>query len=191
MSDSTWRLYIGKIPHDPKENYWVSFESDPKLQKSKGNIYARCVPCIHNLYEQLQAGKKEITLGTAYHCWKVTAIVKNIEEAMALLSEFEKRFPFGHIHGRFGSGRPEVSTKVVVFQAYNEKERDRLKNCIEECLKAMGSDAEVILTRACAILYHDLLGDSLEWQPVQPIKHPEKAGPLLEMIKELLYRSAL
>jgi hypothetical protein len=191
MGDSAWRLYIGKIPHDPKENYWVSFESDPKLQKSKGNIYGRCLPCIHNLYEQLKEGKKEINLGPAFNCWKITAIVQNIEEAMALLNEFEKRFPTGHVHGKFGSGRTDVETKVVVFQAYNEVERDRLKNAVEVCLKSMNSNAPVQLTRACGILYHELLGDSLKWQPITPIKHPEKAAELLEKIKVLLYRSAM
>jgi hypothetical protein len=191
MNESAWRLYIGKIPHDPKENFWVSFESDPRLQKSKNNIYGRCLPCIHNLYEQLQAGKKEITLGTAYNCWKITAIVNNVEEGIALLSEFEKRFPTGHVHGKFGSGRTDVETKVVVFQAYNEKERDRLKECVEVSLKALDIDTPVLITRACGILYHELLGDSLEWEPVAPIKHPEKAAELLEKIKVLLYTSAM
>ena len=54
------RIYLDKrVWRDSRDN-WVSFESDPKLRVTKTNIYGRCVPCITNLYQQLQEGKEEI-----------------------------------------------------------------------------------------------------------------------------------
>jgi len=56
------KIFLDKrVWRDSRDN-WVSFESDPKLRVSKQNIYGRCVPCITNLYQQLQAGKEEIEL---------------------------------------------------------------------------------------------------------------------------------
>jgi hypothetical protein len=191
MGKSAWQIYLGEIPHSEKEDYWVSFESDPALKKNKANIYGRCLPCIQNLYEQLQEGKKEIALGSAFDCWKITAAVRDMDEAIALLCEFEKRFPFGHVYGKFGSGRSDVKTKAVVFHAESKEERDRLRDALKECLQAVNGTTSVEISRGCAVLYHDILGDWRQWQPLTPIKYPEKAGRLLEMIKNLLYRSVM
>jgi len=191
MIDAEWHIYLGEIPHGREGNYWVSFESDPAMKVTKANIYGRCLPCIQNLYEHLCAQRREIKLGTAFHCWKVTAVVRDLDEAVELLTEFEKRFPQGHVYGKLGNGRPGAETTVVVFHAENEAERDRLKNALARCLESINADMPVQLSRGCAVLYHDILGDGSDWQPVTAIKHPEKAAPLLEKIKELLYRSAM
>lgn len=189
MRENAWHIYLGEIPHSDKENYWVSFESDPKLGKTNANIYGRCLPCIYNLYEQLQEKKKEIAPGNALHCWKITAIVKDLDEALLLLSEFERRFPSGHVYGKFGSGRTDVETKAVVFHAECETERDRIAAALELCLETVDRIMPVQISRGCAVLHYDILGDWQEWQPVTAIKHPENAAALLEKIKRILYRS--
>lgn len=192
MGQNNWRIYLGKIPYRKKGNYWVSFESDRSLKKTKANIYGRCLPCIYNLYTQLKAGRREITLGTAYHCWKVTAPVNGIDEGLSLLSEFEKKFPTGHVYGKLGSGRTESRTKVVVFHTETKAERDRIKKALKACLPAAtGKKGEVKISRACAMLYDDILGDWQEWRPRTPIKHPENKGPLLARIKKILYTSEM
>jgi len=191
MNKKDWRIYLGKIPYDKKGNFWVSFESDPGLKKTKDNIYGRCLPCIENLYQQLKDGCHEIVLGTAFNCWKITAIVIGFEECISLLNEFEKRFPLGHVYGKLGSGRPDSKTRVVVFHAENSKERDRLQTALKICLPEVNRDGEVIISRACGILYDDILGDWRQWKPIAPIKYPRNVRELLKRIKEMLYRSTM
>ena len=190
MGDGVWHIYVAEIPSGGEGNYWVSFESDPALKVTKANIYGRCLPCIQNLYEQLQEGRPEIALGTAFDCWKVTAVVRDLDGTLELLAEFEKRFPQGHVYGKLGNGRPGATTNVVVFHAENVAERDRLQDALSQCLEALGIDTPVQVSRGCAVLYHDILGEGSDWQPVTAIKHPENAAPLLERIKNLLFRSA-
>lgn len=191
MTDTEWHIYLTEIPSGREGNYWVSFESDPVMKVTKANIYGRCLPCIQNLYEQLQAGLQEINLGTAFQCWKITSVVRDLDEAMALLGQFEKKFPHGHVYGKLGNGRPGAATTVVVFHAESEVERDRLKGALAQCQESLGFSAPVQISRGCAVLYHDILGDGRDWQHVTVIKHPENAAPLREKIKNLLYRSAM
>lgn len=186
-----WQIYIGEIPQSSDGNYWVSFESDPSLKTTKANIYGRCLPCIQNLYEQLQAGKKAINLNQAYHCWKITAVVPGLDECLALLSEFEKRFPVGHVYGKFGSGRQDIRTKAVVFHAHSEVEKEQLRAALEQCLPCIEGSGPLQISRGCAALHHDLFGNGEDWQPVTPIRHPENVKKLLERVKNILYRSAL
>ncbi|MDY6972579.1 MAG: hypothetical protein SV775_09655 [Thermodesulfobacteriota bacterium] len=191
MNRPEWRIYLGKIPHAERGDFWVSFESDQALRKTKSDIYARCLPCIQNLYRQLKLGNAEITLGNAYNCWKITAIVEGIEECLSLLGEFEKRFPVGHVHGKFGSGQPDSETRVVVFHTENVQERDRIRQALEESLAEIDANGKVQISRACAVLYNFILGDWRHWQPTTPIKYPANAGILLERIKNILYRSVI
>jgi len=192
MTKHKWRIYLGKIPYKEKEKFWVSFESDPGLKKTKANIYGRCLPCIQNLYKQLKEGRTEIALGTAYNCWKVTAILNGIEECLSLLNEFEKRFPSGHVYGKFGSGREDSKTKVVVFHTETKAEQDRIRDALEKCLPAVTNNTgEIKISRACAVLFDDILGNWQHWQPTTRIKHPENVGPLLERIKRTLYLSEM
>ncbi|MEJ2096358.1 MAG: hypothetical protein P8Y38_04280 [Deltaproteobacteria bacterium] len=89
MQKDAWQIYMGEIPHSGGQPFWVSFESDPKLVKTRANIYGRCLPCIQNLYFQLQAGREEIELGNAFNCWKVTAVLKDLDQCLALLANWE------------------------------------------------------------------------------------------------------
>ena len=78
-----WHIYLRSIPYSDDVPSWVSFESDPRLTKTKKNIYGRCLPCIQNLYEQLKADRTAIDLGTAYHCWKITVVLQGIEQCLS------------------------------------------------------------------------------------------------------------
>ena len=191
MDNSAWHIYLAEIPSGREGVYWVSFESDRALKKTKSNIYGRCLPCIQNLYEHLRDGKGEIALGTAFHCWKVTAIIGGLDQALELLGEFEARFPDGHVYGKLGNGRPGALTNAVVFHTDSEIERDRLEAALNSCLESIAVSLPAQVSRACAVLYDDILGDWREWQPVMTIKHPEKAAALLERIRNMLYRSAM
>ena len=191
MSKTEWRIYLGKIPSSKNGNFWVSFESHPHLKKTKANIYGRCLPCIQNLYHQLKDGGTEIRLGTAYDCWKITAILDGIDECLSLLSAFEKRFPKGHVYGKLGSGRSDLKTCVVVFHVEDEPERDRIREALEICIPEVSRTGKVQISRACSVLYDDILGDWRKWQPVTPITHPENVDNLLRRLKRILYMSTM
>lgn len=182
------RIYLDRrVWRDSKEN-WVSFESDPKLRITKGNIYGRCVPCITNLYEQLQAGKEEIELKEAFHCWKVVAVLKDQEECLEVLREYEERFLGDRsVRGKFGSSQPATPTKVLMFHTEDEKEKDRLLKELEACVKRVNPEGKVFCQKACANLYDDLLGDWKAWKPVTRVKNLHVRPALIERIKKLLY----
>ena len=182
------RIFLDKrVWRDSRDN-WVSFESDPKLRVTKGNIYSRCVPCITNLYQQLQAGKEEIELKEAYHCWKVVAVLKDKEECLEVLREYEESFLEDHyVKGKFGSSQSSKSTKVLMFHIEDEKERDRIFKELQTCLQKVNPDANVFYQRACTNLYYDLLGDWREWKEVTKIKNPDNRSALIERIKKILY----
>jgi len=59
-----WHIYVAEIPHSEKGDFWVSFESEPDLKKTKANIYGRCLPCIQHLYEQLKQGQTRLILAS-------------------------------------------------------------------------------------------------------------------------------
>ncbi len=191
MDNAEWHIYVGEIPYSPEGNFWVSFESDPGLKKTKANIYGRCLPCIQNLYHQLQEGRAAITLGDTYNCWKVTAVLGNVDECLALLGEFEHRFPGGHVYGKFGSGRPGAKTLAVVFHAESEAERDRLQEALSVCLAAVSKWGEMLISKGCAVLYDDLLGDWRNWEPTTPIRHPENRERVLERVKKVLFTASM
>ena len=191
MDTSKCHIYLGEIPYCETGQFWVSFESDPRLQKTRYNIYGRCLPCIQDLYYQLQEGRKKISLGTAYHCWKVTAVLNGVEDCLDLLNEFEKRYRGEHVYGKFGSGRPNIKTKVVVFHTENVSERDNIHNTLKNCLQDWDRDGEILISRACAVLYDGILGDWRTWEPVTPIKYPDNVKPLLKRIKKTLFWSVM
>jgi len=182
------KIYLDKRVWRDSRDHWVSFESDPKLQVTKGNIYSRCVPCITNLYEQLQAGKDEIELKEAFHCWKVVAVLKNQEECLEVLKEFEERFLGNrHVRGKFGSSQPTKPTKVLMFHTEDEEEKERLLKELEVCVRKINPEGKVFCQKACANLYYELLGDWRDWKEVTPIKNPRVRTTLIEKIKKLLY----
>jgi len=49
----------------------------------------------------------------------------------------------------------------------------------------------VQVSRACAVLYADILGDWRKWKPVTRIKHPERVEALIDRIKKTLFRAVL
>ena len=186
-----WHIYLGEIPYSPEGSFWVSFESDPGLKKTNANIYGRCLPCIQNLYRQLQEGRTAITLGATYNCWKITAVLGNIDECLALLGEFENRFSGGHVYGKFGSGRPGAATMAVVFHAESEAERDRLQEALPACLAAVNESGPILISRGCAVLYDDLLGDWRSWEPTTPVRYPENRERVLERVKKILFTASM
>lgn len=176
------RLFAGK------RLKWVSFEATPSLEETKKDIYGRCVPCISNLYEQLQAGKTEIDLGPAYSCWKVVAVLASDDECMQMLAEFEKEFLGDRkIKGRFGSGDDQKTTRVIVFSAPDEEERERLHEEVSICSRRVSPEAQVFLHRGCAELYHELFGDSKRWRQIETIERPEAINDTLARIRKVLF----
>lgn len=183
------QLYFGKRSTG-KGGRWTSFEDDPRLLQTKGNIYGRCVPCMEELWRQLDEGKDAIRLGRAYHCWKVAAVLPGEEHCLRLLAAFEERFLLGHdrVYGRYGSASPESPTQVVVFNAYgNIAQRDRLQMEVALCLQEIDPTAEVFVNRACTNLYAELLGPWQAWEEETPLLCPEKAEAVKRRIKRLLY----
>jgi len=182
------KIFLDKRVWKNSRDNWVSFESDPKLKVTKGNIYGRCVPCITNLYQQLQAGKEEIELKEAYHCWKVVAVLKDKEECLEVLREYEENFLGDqYVKGKFGSSQSSKTSKVLMFHTENEGEKERLFKELQDCVKKVNSNGKVFCQKACANLYHDLLGDWKEWREVTRIKNPDVRSVLIERIKKLLY----
>lgn len=191
MNASEWNIYLGEIPHSRAGNFWVSFESDPALKKTKANIYGRCLPCIENLYQQLQDGRNKITLGNANNCWKITAIVPDIDTCINLLAVFEKYSPRGHVYGKFGSSRPDADTRAVVFHTETVAERDRVRNILTKCLPEVNANGNILISRACAVLYEPILGDWKDWQSVSPIKYPENINKHIESLKKIIHTSRM
>jgi hypothetical protein len=136
----------------------------------------------------LQAGKEEIELKEAYHCWKVVAVLKDREECLEVLREYEENFLEDHyVKGKFGSSLPTKPTKVLMFHIEEEEERDRILKELKACVKKVNPDSKVFYQRACANLYYDLLGDWKEWREVTKIKNPTIRSALIDRIKKLLY----
>jgi len=182
------QIFLDKRFWRGSRDNWVSFESDPKLRVTKENIYGRCVPCIANLYHQLQEGKEEIELREAFRCWKVVAVLKDQEECLEVLRAYEEQFLKDHdVKGKFGSSQPAQPTKVLMFHIDDEGERDRRLKELHACVQKVNPGASVFYQRACANLYYELLGDWKEWKEVTKIKNPEARPALIERIKKLLY----
>ena len=177
-------IYVGR--RASKEG-WVSFESDPHLRKTKANVYERCVPCLERLRNQLMEGRREVELVEALHCWKVTAVLRDVEECLRLLQLYSERYPDHYVWGKFGTGRPQAPTRVVVFHAESEAERDLLLERVRRCAREIRPDVPVFVSRACANVYAELLGDWREWGPVTPIRRPEKVPELIQRLNRMLY----
>lgn len=182
------RIYIHKRYYAGGESKWVSFETDPGLKRTKTDIYGKCVPCMTSLYEQLKEAKTEITLGRAHQCWKIVVRLGSMEECTEFLSEFESGFLGDtYVKGRFGSGDSGKSTKVIVFSAESESERDELYRKVKMCASRTDPAAPVVYHRACAELYHALLGDWRVWRETETVKNPEMVPIVLERIKTAFF----
>jgi hypothetical protein len=182
------RIFLDKSVWQDSGERWVSFESDPNLRVTKQNIYGRCVPCITNLYRQLKEGKDEIEIGEAYHCWKVVAVLKDKDECLEVLKEFEEIFLGEHsVKGKFGSSQPAALSQVLMFHTEDEGERDRLLGELRACAEKVNPESSVFYQRACTNLYDELLGDWKSWSRVTRVRNPEVRPMLIERIKKLLY----
>ncbi len=177
-------IHVGK--RSSREG-WISFESDPHLSKTKSNIYAKCFPCLTGLREQLLAGKKEIVLKEALSCWKITVVLENIRECEEVLESYQERYPDCHVYGKYGTGRPESNTKVVSFHAENEKERDLVLIRLQGVAGEIIPKAVIFISRACAGVYAELLGDWKSWKKTNPVKNSEKIPQLIERLNKMLY----
>jgi len=191
MQKDAWQIYMGEIPHSGGQPFWVSFESDPKLVKTRANIYGRCLPCIQNLYFQLQAGREEIELGNAFNCWKVTAVLKDLDQCLALLERFQNLYPTGHVYGKLGSGQKNAPTRVVVFHTETKSECDRIQMSIQKCLRELDVPEKILISKGCAVLYETILGDWRKWQPKTLVLYPERVEALLERIRKILFWSVI
>lgn len=185
------QIYFSDYPDKDRNNYWVSFENDSRLKINKDNIYGKCLPCIQNLYQQLQKKKFEITLDSAFTCWKITAVLDSMDECLELLQYYENFFLHSHVYGKMGGGREESHTRVVVFHTDKETIRDRIYQELKICSHEVNQNAKVFISRACGILYDELLGDWREWKKTTPIKYPENIEKILDRVKRLLYYSRL
>jgi hypothetical protein len=183
------QIHLSKFPYPDRDNFWISFESDPRLIKTKKDIYGKCLPCIQNLYHQLQERKSEITLKSAFNCWKIVVVLKGIDECLEFLQIFERDFLRVHVYGKIGSSRSKSDTRVVVFHTDNEKERDQIYEDAKKCAFKVNPEARVFISRACAVLYEEILGDWKEWKQTTPIKYPENVEKILGRIKNILYYS--
>ena len=74
-----------------------------------------------------------------------------------------------------------------MFHTEDEGERDRLFKELQTCVQKVNPDSKVFCQKACANLYHDLLGDWKGWEEVTRIKNPNVRSALIEKIKKLLY----
>jgi hypothetical protein len=181
-------FHFDKTFFSNRELKWVSFESHPKLGRTKEDIYGRCLPCIVNLYEQLKEKKEEVNLGQAYHCWKVVTVVESVEGCMDLLAEFEEKFLGDRsIKGRFGSGDETKKTKVIVIGAENENERNRLFEELKICAEKINLKVSVAFHRGCVELYHDIFGDWRIWKEASPVVNPAAVDDVLRRIRQVLY----
>lgn len=184
-------IYLKEIPSSTTGAFWVSFEDHPRMVKTRGDIYGRCLPCIQNLYNQLKSGKTRIRLGNAYHCWKITAVLDHLDLCFALLEKFSTHAVPGPIYGKLGSGRSDVSTRVLVFHSQDEAQRDQIRLALDQSLKELKIASKAEISRACAVLYHGLLGDWRTWQPTTPIRYHERISGQIGYLKRVLYQSAL
>ena len=182
------KIFLDRRVWRNSRDNWVSFESDPGLRVTKKNIYGRCVPCITHLYHQLREGREEIELREAFNCWKVIAVLRNQEECLEVLREYEETYLGDqYVKGKFGSSQPSKPSKVLMFHTEDIEERDRLLEDLRVCVQKVAPNARVFYQRACANLYHDLLGDWRTWEKVTRVKNGEIRPMLLERIRKLLY----
>jgi len=182
------RLYIDKRYFTSKRLQWVSFESSPHLSRTKADIYGKCVPCITSLYEQLKEGLTQIRLGPAYNCWKIVIPLPGKDECVRFLHELEKDLPDNvDVKGRFGSSDPSKSTTVVVVSAENDRDRDRLYDILKICASKTNPGTVVLIHRACANLYHELLGHWEHWDETVTVKNPAAVETVLKKIRNMLF----
>ncbi len=157
------------------------------MKRTKGDIYGRCVPCLESLRFQLIQGKDEIELTYPLNCWKVTAVLENMEECELLLLKYSEKYPEHFVYGKYGTGRPDAPTRVVVFHTQSTEERDLISSRLKEILKEMGKEAQVEVSRGCASIHGVLFGDWKKWKRKTKVKNKKTAKKILEKLTRMLY----
>lgn len=182
------RIYIDKRYFADKKAKWVSFEDTRDLKETKKDIYGKCVPCIMNLYEQLEDGKTEVDLGPALKCWKVVVVFDSMEECVDLLSELEKSLNDDvKVKGRFGSVDDTKTTKVIVFNISGVIQRKKLFKIVQDCSQRINPRAAISYHRGCVELYHELFGDWRTWKKAAVVQRPEAIQPIIQRIRKVLF----
>lgn len=179
------QIYIGD--KSSRQGYWTSFESSPYLTVTRKNIYARCVPCIESLLNQLAEGKQSIEMNQAFDCWKVVAVLDDDMECLQVLAAYEQRLcSVPHVRGRFGSKEKE-GKKAVIFHGDSQEERDAILSDLKQCIMEVKPQAQVFSSRACAYLHGQVLGDGSDWHKVTPVKYPENVAEVIRRCRKSLY----
>ncbi len=182
-------IHFGKKSRSKEGGYWISFESNPYLKRTKGDIYGRCLPCIENLYRQLLEKRDRIRPEEALRCWKVVVVLRDEKECLALLDAYSRRFlQKRDVYGKYGTSKEEEKSMVVVFNTQDVKERDEIFKELKECVKEINPDSNIFISRGCESLYGVLLGPWEEWKEETEIKNKEIIDRLIERIRRLLYQ---
>lgn len=113
------------------------------------------------------------------------------EECLKVLEKYQKKLRSSrYLQGRFGSGEEEKGgTSAVIINTDNEEERDIILSELEHCAGEVNPDSEVFYSRACAVLYGEILGDWRDWGKVTPIKNPGNVGKVVKLIRKVLYET--
>ncbi len=166
---------------------WISFETDIHLTKTRRNIYERCLPCLERLREQLISGKGDIELLEAFNCWKITAVLDSMEQCEQVMLEYQRRYPDHYVYGKYGTGNKESPTRVISFHTDTEKERDIIFRRLKIAAAQITPVSRVFISRACANVYAELLGDWKFWSRVTTIKKRGIVPDLINRINRMLY----
>lgn len=173
---------------DVGQGYWMSFENHPRLAETKRLIYARCVPCLEKLYQQLRDNPNSLCLDEPLHCWKVIVVLNNFTECLDLLQAYQdEKFPTSRVvRGRVGTNNKEAPGVVVIFNMYSTGEREELIADIQEIVPGITSSHSLFYERGCQDLYGPLCGDWSAWAPHTAIKNPNRVEIIREKVGRLL-----
>ncbi len=170
----------------PSREGWVSFETDPRLTRTKERLHGRCLPCLTSLLEQLKGDPREIALGPAWECWKIVAVVESREEGLELLERFSESHPGQYVYGKMGTGRGR-DTVAVMFHTEDAARKDELHRMLREVVGRHFPGRRVFTSRACGDPYERLLGPWQEWAEKSPVRYPEQVARVRADLREALY----
>jgi hypothetical protein len=180
-------FYVGNR-RDINKGYWMSFENHPRLEQTKRNIYARCLPCLEKLYQQLKENPVRLVLEEPLNCWKIVVVLKGLDECLDLLQAYQdEKFPLQRtVRGRIGTNDKKNLNVAVIFQVHDEKERDEMLADLERMAKEITPAFSIFYERGCQDLYVSLCGSWSEWERVTPIKNPHLVSTVKEKVGKLL-----
>lgn len=171
--------------HESRDG-WVSFETDPRLARTKDRLHRRCLPCLTGLLAQLKGIPDVVNLGNAWTCWKIVAVVGSREEGLDLLRLFAEAHPDETVYGKMGTGRGR-ETVAVMFHSEDEGRKDELFRMLRGVVEHHLPGREVFYSRGCGDPYERVLGPWGGWSEVSPVKHPERLEDVRKDLREALY----